>query len=309
MYATTLAPGGARLTTQPRPSTGPFPDTVSDDLTQAISAAVKRLLYPLVRVLLRQGMPFGAFSDLAKQVYVDVAGREFGIPGRKQSISRIAIITGLTRKEVRRIQGLPAADDHEVIARYNRAARVVAGWRRDPAFTHDTGEPIDLPLNDTNAHQPDFSSLVQRFSGDVPTRAILDELLHVGTVEITQHNRVRLRERAYVAAGDDNEMIGIMGSDVADLLASITYNIELEDGTPRFQRTVAYDNLPAEALDELQPAVNERAQALLEEFDRWLAERDRDANPDTGGSGRKRAGIGIYYFESDAPDDEEGERS
>ena len=86
------------------------------DLTNAISAAIKRLLYPLVRVLLRQGMPYGAFSDLAKRVYVDVAMQEFGIPGRKQSISRVSIMTGLTRKEVRRIQGLETTDDAAAIA-------------------------------------------------------------------------------------------------------------------------------------------------------------------------------------------------
>lgn len=285
---------------------------VSTDLAHAISAAVKRLLYPLVRVLLRHGMAFGAFNDLAKQVYVDVAGQEFGIRGRKQSISRIAIMTGLTRKEVRRVQGLPEADDATVIAQYNRAARVVAGWRRDSDFIDSGGAAAELSLlsedeGDDQGGAPSFVGLVRRFSGDVPARAILDELLRVGTVEVTPHNTVRLLTRAYVPSGSDVEKVGILGTDVADLLNSITHNIQRETEPPYFQRKVAYDNLPAEAIVELKPMVDERGQALLEEFDRWLAARDRDTNLAPQGTGRKRAGIGIYYFETDIPEADSGE--
>src|SRR5699024_175288 len=102
----------------------------SDAFDKAMSAAIKRLLYPLVKLLLRRKMPFGAFSDLAKQVYVDVADKEFSLEGRKQTVSRISVLTGLSRKEVKRVRELELAEDATVIARYNRAARVVAGWRR-----------------------------------------------------------------------------------------------------------------------------------------------------------------------------------
>jgi len=266
------------------------------DLTNAISAAVNRLLYPLVRVLLRQSMPYGAFSDLAKRVYVDVAGQEFGIPGRKQTISRVSIMTGLTRKEVRRIQSLPTADDADAIAHYNRAARVISGWRRDPRFTDAAGEPIDLP---PEGEAGSFADLVKRFSGDVPVRAIRDELLRVGAAEITDTGYLRLRVRAYVPSGSEIEKVSILGIDVADLLTTITHNITTGDADPSFQRKVAYDNLPTEAVGEFKVIVNRKAQELLEEFDRWLAARDRDVNPQLEGSGRQRAGLGIYYFETD----------
>lgn len=281
---------------------------MSTDLTHAISAAVKRLLYPLVRILLRQGIPFGAFSDLAKQVYVDVADREFGIDGRKQTISRVAIITGLTRKEVSRVQGLPVANDAAIISRYNRAARVVAGWRRDTAFSDANGKPLDLALEAHDAKAPSgtpgFSELVQRFSGDVPVRAVLDELKRIGTIEVTDDQRVRLLTRAYVPNGSEVEKIGILGTDVADLLYSITHNIQHPDAPPYFQRKVSYDNLPATALEELKPLVDKHAQALLEDFDRFLADRDRDVNPAASGCGRHRAGVGIYYFETASPGDD-----
>jgi hypothetical protein len=266
------------------------------DLTNALSAAVNRLLYPLVRILLRQGMPYGAFSDLAKRVYVEVAKQEFGIPGRKQSISRVSIMTGLTRKEVRRIQSLPTADDAVAIAHYNRAARVIAGWRRDPQFTDADGKPSELPLE---GNTRSFAALVRRFSGDMPARAVRDELLRVGAVELTEDGYIRLQVRAYVPSGSETEKVSILGIDVADLLTTITHNIADDTSQPFFQRKVAYDNLTAEVVAAFKPLVDKKAQELLEEFDSWLAARDRDVNPAVQGTGRQRAGVGIYYFEND----------
>ena len=46
---------------------------------QALFAAILKLLRPLVRILLRNGVPYGAFADIAKRVYVDVAAQEFGV--------------------------------------------------------------------------------------------------------------------------------------------------------------------------------------------------------------------------------------
>ena len=98
---------------------------MSKTLVQALSAATLRILRPLVRVLLRNGISYKTFADLAKWVYVDVATRDFGLPGRKQSVSRVSVITGLSRKEVSRVQDLPRPDDAAEEERYNRAARVI----------------------------------------------------------------------------------------------------------------------------------------------------------------------------------------
>src|SRR4030067_486239 len=104
-------------------------------VSQALSAAVTTLLRPLVRLLLRTGGPYRTFSDLAKRVYVDVATEKFGIPGRKQSKSRVSILTGLSRKEVLRVKRLPGHDDIGASQRYNRAVRVLSGGVRDRIFT------------------------------------------------------------------------------------------------------------------------------------------------------------------------------
>jgi len=272
---------------------------VRENVTGAVSAAVGRLIRPLVRILLRNGIPFGAFADIVKRVYVEVATEEFGLPGRKQSKSRVSILTGLSRKEVLRVSRLPVREDAGAAGRYNRAARVISGWVRDPSFSGEGGSPAPLPVEGDG---PSFSLLVKRFSGDSPARAVLDELLRVEAVERLEDGRIRLIERSYVPRTGEVDKIGILGADAGDLISTIDHNIQ-SPGEAVLQRKVCYDNLPEESLPEFRILAKVKGQELLELLDRWLAERDRDTNPEVAGTGRKRAGVGIYYFE----DEETGE--
>jgi hypothetical protein len=115
---------------------------------QVLAAAVLRLFRPLVRVLLRHGIAFGAFETLAKQAYVDVALADFGLPGKRPSLSRVSILTGLTRKDVQRwARGEAEAAEALASERYNRAARVLAGWIRDARFHDAHGTPLPLPID------------------------------------------------------------------------------------------------------------------------------------------------------------------
>jgi len=274
---------------------------------QALAAAVERVLRPMFRILLRNHMSFKAFLDIAKHTYVEVAADEFGIPGRKQSVSRVALLSGLTRKEVQRLLDAPAADDAEAGERYNRAARVVAGWVRDKDFSDAQGSPKVLSLQDGSAS---FAELVRRFSGDIPFRAVLDELLRVGVVEMHDDKSVRLKTRAYVPESGDADKLNILGTDVSDLVSTIDHNLQHGASDPFFQRKVMYDNVPIEAVEEFRRLTGAQAQALLEQLDKWLSQHDRDTHPGTAGTGQMRTGIGIYYFEENmSPQKTKGPRS
>lgn len=267
---------------------------------QALAAALGRVLRPLFRVVLRNHMSFKAFLDIAKRSYIEVAASEFAIPGKKQSVSRIALLSGLTRKEVQRLLEDRTAYDSDAEERYNRAARVVAGWVRDKDFADAAGDPRALALlDDESPDQASFADLVRRFSGDIPFRAVLDELLRVGVVEKLDDGTVQLKARAYVPEGGDADKLNILGTDVSDLIGTIDHNLQHGAAAPFFQRKVMYDNVPVEAVEEFRHLSNAQAQALLERLDKWLSQHDRDTNPGTKGTGRVRTGIGIYYFEED----------
>jgi hypothetical protein len=267
---------------------------MNDKHLKLLSAAVLRLLRPLVRILLRNGVSYSTFSDFVKWVYVDVASKEFGIEGRKQSTSRVSVITGLSRKEVMRVRKLPKPDDSASTERYNRAARVIAAWRRDRNFLDAEGRPAPLPMAGADVS---FSELVKRFSGDVPVRATLDELIRVGAVERLEDGSVSLLTRTYIPERSDADKLHILGTDVAHLMSTFDHNLKSDPIGPFFQRKVAYDNLPDEVLPGFRKHSAKKAQTLLESLDRWLAQRDRDVTPTVKGSGRNNAGIGIYYFE------------
>lgn len=257
-----------------------------------LKRAVAAILRPLFRVLLRHAVSFVAFEELAKRVYVELALEEFAIPGRKPSVSRVSILSGLTRKDVQRVLAEPPEAAVDGSDRYNRAARVVTGWVRDADFTGPDGVPRPLDLDGAVG----FSELVRRHSGDMPVRAVLNELVRTGAAAEREDGRIELVSRAYVPRSDEAEKLAILGTDVADLISTIDHNLRVGDTSPRFQRKVMYQSIPVEALGEFRRLSAAQSQRLLEQLDRWLAEHDTDI-PDGSVEPRARVGLGIYYVE------------
>jgi hypothetical protein len=266
---------------------------------QALFTAVSRLLRPLVNILMRHGISFAEFTEIAKQVYVETADEDFKIEGRKQTISRVTMLTGIQRKEVSRLRKLDNANTGELDAAYNRAVRVAAGWCRSKRFTTAPGIPRPLPFEGEHS----FSELVKKYSGDVPARAVLDEFIRVGTVRWNEQDEICLvNESGYVPHDHLDEQFNIMGSTSRDLIRTLAHNFESSPQETRLQLTVAYNNLPAQAVTQFKYRSREESITLLKKFDSWLANEDRDANGYAPAEdGRFRAGIGIYYFEEPIP--------
>ncbi len=273
---------------------------MSESDRNPLEHALETLLQPIVRLALKRGLAFGRFAEMVKRAYVGAAKLDFAVPGRKLTISRVAVLTGMTRKEASRLlQDDPDANAGTRMRRQvNRAARVVSAWVEDPTFLDASGKPAPLPLE---ADSPaSFQNLVSRHGADVPARAVLDELIRVGAVSQDEEGTVRLIERAYIPAADEGAKLDILGTDVADLVSSIDHNLDAEREITLFQRKVAYDNLPADFLPVLRTLLAERGQPLLEELNAEMARRDRDVHPDGRSdeeAGRSRAMIGIYYYE------------
>ena len=269
---------------------------------KSLERAVVTLLRPLIRLVLKRGMAFGQFAELLKRAYVEAAEEDFAVPGRKLTISRVAVLTGLTRKEASRLmQEEPAVSESQARRSVNRAARVVSAWAVDPTFQDAQGAPVELPFD--GAEGPTFARLVALHGADVPPRAVLDELMRVGAVVRQEDGRIHLVERAYIPAADEAAKLDILGTDVADLIASIEHNLDADAGVRFFQRKVAYDNLPADYLPALRELLSQRGQALLETLNDDMARHDRDLGAVASDAPRRRAMVGIYYFEDENDDD------
>ena len=187
-----------------------------------LRAAVGKFLPPPARILLRNGMAAKSFYELVKHAYVLVARDECGISGKQATKSRIAILTGLTRKEVQALLNMPVPRKDRYGDEYNRAARVITGWLRDPDFGDGNGHPLPLRMV---GKRLSFSALVKRYSGDIPVRAMLDELMRVGTVKQLRDGRIGLVVRGYIPQKGMDQQLTILGQDTADLITTIDHNL------------------------------------------------------------------------------------
>jgi len=270
---------------------------MSKNQQHALFSATRRLLRPLVRILLRNGVAHGAFAELTKKVFVDVAFDEFAPDGKKQTVSRVSAMTGLTRKEVARLHELQQTDDTSSQARYNRAVRVISGWMNDTRFHDSAGKPAELPVSG----QPhSFDELVRQYSGDIPTRAMLSMLVESGSVEELD-GKVRLIRFAYVTGKDQAEKLDILGSDVFELISTIDHNLTAAPEKLLFQRKVSYDNVDPAALTRLRKLSARKAQTLLEQLDRQYASSELEPGDDSG----KTISLGIYYYVENSSEESE----
>ena len=269
---------------------------MSKKLDNILATSVLRLLHPLVRILLRNGVAYGTLAGWIRQVYVDVAFEDFAPEGKKQTISRVSALTGLTRKEVKRLLERDDAEADPGQARYSRAIRVISGWLNDPRFQDEQGKPGVLPIEGT---RNSFALLVKEYSGDIPTKAMLAMLDEAGSVKIVQ-DRVRLVRRAYVPGSDAVEKIRILGNDVYELVSTIDHNLTAGPEELRFQRKVAYDNIDPADAEKLKKMSVTKAQALLEHLDKQFSSNELAEESAERG---KYISVGIYYHEQDSSED------
>lgn len=253
------------------------------------------MLHPLVRILLRHEIAHSEFAELAKRVYVDVAYKYFSLPKRKQTFSRVAVLTGLSRKEVVRLTNVKKDEPPTTKGPLNRAVRVISGWLRDPDFLDQNNEPKILPLR---GEVSSFEALVARYSGDITARAILDELIRVGAVEKLDKNKVKLSHHGYIPDEDLPEKVTVLATHAHDLLTTGVHNLTHDKEYRRFQRQVTYTDMPQSVIDEFQKYSHDKSLALLLDFDRWLAEKKKTVNPEPD-EPLGRVGVGIYYFNND----------
>jgi hypothetical protein len=222
---------------------------------------------------------------------------DLALPGRKQTTSRVSTITGLSRKEVLRIQNQSELETIEALHKLNRAVRVISGWTTDPQYLDASNKPLPLPFEKAS---PSFSELVKAYSGDITARTIADELTRIGAISQTADGRLQLIRQAYIVQGDTQIELKMFSESIAELAGSIEHNMQAQAAeAKRFQRKVYYDNIPDDALPLLKANIEAKAQTCLEEINQILVKYDRDHNKNTKGNGRNKVGLGIYYFEED----------
>ncbi|MGR2912828.1 DUF6502 family protein [Acidithiobacillus ferrivorans] len=256
-----------------------------------LKTAVLAILRPLIRYLIGQGWTYGALADALKMVYVAEAGQHYGeAAGRPLTDSRISLLTGIHRKEVKRLRLLLEEHGERPMLRHgaNIAAQMVAAWVSMAEYTDPAGQPRPLPLR--SEASPSFEGLARRVKADMRPRAILDELGRVGVTQ-EQEGVVHLLRVAYISDLPEDQ-VAFLGENVGDHLRSAVHN--LEGGEPFLERALYFDALPAAVLEEARPEIYRMSERLLREAHQRLNAAESPEGP------QRRLRLGVYYYEEDA---------
>lgn len=269
---------------------------LSRSLRIQFAAAIRRLLHPIVRRMIAHGLSYPAFAQLAKQVYVEVAEREFGLAFKRQTDSRIALVTGIPRKEIASLRRRRAAAAELPEVEETLVTHVIGRWMAGPPYATPDGIPRRLPYESAAPDAASFARVVREVGGDIPVRAVLDELLRVGSVILTSAGDVALRGEVHIPVDTGDGRFTLLGTDPGELFTTIAHNIE-QGGTPWLQRKVAYDHIGAAALPVLRDEARQVGLDFLRRANALLASYDRDRTADAPGGERTRVAVGVYYFE------------
>ena len=261
--------------------------------------AFRLLFRPVARVMLRAGVNWKEVAEAGKAIYVEMATKDFGIRGRPTNISRVAILTGFTRREVRRLRDLLEEETPEVSQRMNHATRVLSGWFQDQDFVDNAGLPRPLPPVGSDS----FATLCERYCSDVPSTTMLKELKHVGAVEENPDGFLIARSRYYMPVHMDPEQTLRSGSVLEDVGLTIAYNLHRQEkDLSRFERRATNTRMSRDVVPEFREFLELEGQALLEKVDAWLTEHEKGEG-DTSTS--VRLGLGAYWIQDDSDEREE----
>jgi hypothetical protein len=263
---------------------------------KATLGASRRLLQPVVRLLLKSGITWKEFAEVAKTVFVQVATDEYGIRGRPTNLSRVAILTGINRREVARQRQHGKTELPAQPLFLNAAQRLLSAWYQDPDYLDTTGQPRAVP---TDGPPPSFADLCSRHSGDLPASALLKELRSVGAVNANAAGEWVAVARTYIPLQMDPDKIVRAGDVLNDIGTTVVYDLNPPRGEPlRFERRAENDTIDPQAVPAFRTFLEKEGQAFLEKIDDWLT---RHAVAQGTHTSRKpiRLGVGMYHIQTE----------
>ncbi len=252
---------------------------------------------PLARLLLDAGIGYKDFSRVAKLAFVDVSLRHYGVRGRKTNSARVAVMTGLTRREVsrlrRQISSISPGDVHIALG----PSDVLHFWQQDPRYLGDDGSPLELPFDGDDCS---FTTLVREYGGDVTPGALRTELKRVGALVELPTGGLRLVKPYFVPSGTEERLLVSLRQNVRSMISTVAYNSDTpRKGLGRIERFVYSDRLTLNQIETLRTSIRDSVETYTKQVDDHLAELESI----NGKSGDPLAGrtvaVGVYFFEED----------
>jgi len=264
---------------------------VIGDIQGKILGGLYLALIPIVRCLLRSGIGYREFAKICKVAFVKVATEDYGIRGRPTNISRVAVMTGLTRKEVKKVRDSDIADISQLYFT-SPPSEVLNQWHTDSEYLTDDSRPKVIPYEGPTCS---FTALVKRRAGDIPPGAMRTELKRVGAIEELSDGMLKVIKRAFVPSGVDDRLLEGLYA-LRTLADTVSFNSNRESLTDtRFQQIAETYLFDSSRLPELRKVSRKKLQSYSDDFMNLLSKNEVDElNVEDDGIS---VGLGIYYFE------------
>lgn len=236
-------------------------------------------------------MSYPVFCDLVKGLYVSVAADEFALADKAQTDSRITLLTGVHRKEVKRLRET-TGDEEMATQHFSISTALIGSWLASPDLVNSEGHPKPLPRSGPPG-APSFAALAEAISQDIRPRVILDELERLGVVRIDQNDFVHLDKAALVPRAGYDQMALIFGQNLRDHIQAATNNLEGRH-KPFLERAVIYSGMRPDSVQriaEMAERIGMQALINLNREAHRLAEQDKGHH-----DADRRFTFGAYFF-------------
>jgi hypothetical protein len=269
-----------------------------------ISRSFYQLLGSIVRLALRNGLTYKEFSSITKQLYVRISAEEYGLQGRTTNMARMALMTGLDRKEIKKVMGLLEEHYDEMPAAPDRMAHILTTWHENPKYLNNN-KPIEIPVE---GPAPSFEHLVKSYGGDIAIVTVLREFKRSQTIsENLAGDRIQVHKRHYVPNYRGNsksppelvspEAIAQGSSMLVDHVNTIFHNLYRDDLGQREKIDLRATNVSIRknAVNEFYQLVDRKGIEFLEEIDLWLSQNEASGVSEDS----ERLGVGLYFIEGE----------
>jgi hypothetical protein len=264
---------------------------VREQNRKRILSACYAFLVPIAKLLLRNGLSFREFEELGRAAFVHVAGKDYGVRGRSTNLSRIAVMTGIPRKEVARVRGLESRYTRDPAIDLSLLGNILHLWATNPKFCDMHGLPLSLPLDGDVS----LRELITQCSADLPVGAIRSELLRCRAIEVDNAGCARLVRRHVVSDDFDERLALGLSVSLKALAQTVSFNGDpTRRGPGHIERFVKSEPLATQARDSLRGEIRKRIATASEEFDDLFAEHESPRQPS-----HRAIGVGFYYWEED----------
>ena len=265
----------------------------------ALVRALRKLLRPLVKLMLSHGITYIYLADLLKGLFVEVADQDFRLDSKPPTDSRVSLVSGVHRKDVSRLRGLLAGAEAIETSVVPRGAQLVAHWMGNPRYLMDDGSPRPLARLISEGGEQSFEHLVTSVNSDIRSRVVLDEWLSLGVVHMDDLGQICLNTAAFVPTRGADEKAFYLGHNLHDHASAAVHNM-LAGQPPFMERSVHYNSLTPASVERLNKLSEQMGMKVLLAINKAAMDAEQQDRVATESAGLplpdQRFTFGMYFF-------------